>query len=58
MDVKDRLAVFPRGEDTHSHHLMGAVYRQQYGVGWHFVRTSRANHDLPSSDAAYEDHMA
>jgi hypothetical protein len=58
VDVQDRPAVFPGGKDTHPHHLVGAIYRQQYGVWWCFVRTSRANHDLPSSDAADEDHMA
>jgi hypothetical protein len=53
--MQDRLAVFPRGEDPHPHYFMGAVYREQHGLWWHFVRTSRANHDLPSSDASYKD---
>jgi hypothetical protein len=57
MDVQDRLPVFPGGEDTHPHYLMGAIYRQHHGVWWFFVRMSWANHDLPSSDSSYKDRV-
>jgi hypothetical protein len=57
MDVQVWLPVFARCNDPYSSHLMCTVYWQQHRLRRTFVRTTRANHHLPISNAPNKDHM-